>query len=68
MIIFVDGEERYRAIGDFATVNKPLTINAHGGTTKVKSVHVITPAAPGAPAAAPGAPASPTAARVPPPA
>jgi hypothetical protein len=41
MVIFVDGEERWRQSADFSQVDKPLTITAHQGTAKLKSVEVI---------------------------
>jgi len=41
MVIYVDGQERYRAAADFSKINKPLSITAHDGSMEIKSVKVI---------------------------
>lgn len=41
MVIYVDGEERYRQKADFSGINRTFSINSHGGVTKIKSVTMV---------------------------
>ncbi|HVT81942.1 MAG TPA: hypothetical protein VHM90_14960 [Phycisphaerae bacterium] len=41
MVIYVDGQEKYRQKGDFSAINRNFTITDHTGTTKLKSVTVL---------------------------
>jgi hypothetical protein len=41
LLIYVNGKRRYRADGDFSSLHKPFTIEAHNDTLKIKSISVV---------------------------
>jgi hypothetical protein len=41
MIIYVNGQEQYRAMADFSQVKQSLSITAHNGSMKIKSITVV---------------------------
>ena len=43
MVIYVDGEERYRFAGDFSEINRPFSIYAHNGSLDIQSITAVRP-------------------------